>query len=91
MPKKIIFRLTRALVTARALTRAGSDHTPLIIDSGEQAYLANKSIFSFELAWLRRDGFYEMVAKEWASISRGKNPMELWQKKICHRCNFLRG
>jgi endonuclease/exonuclease/phosphatase family metal-dependent hydrolase len=26
------------LVTARALTHTGSDHTPLLIDSGEQAH-----------------------------------------------------
>jgi endonuclease/exonuclease/phosphatase family metal-dependent hydrolase len=39
------------LVSVRALTRTGSDHTPLLIDSGEQAHMGNKSIFSFELSW----------------------------------------
>ena len=46
-----------------ALTRAGSDHTPLILDSGEQAQLGNKPKFSFELSWLRQEGFIEMVKK----------------------------
>jgi endonuclease/exonuclease/phosphatase family metal-dependent hydrolase len=41
------------LVSVRALTRSGSDHTPLLIDSGEQAHLGNKALFSFELSWLR--------------------------------------
>jgi hypothetical protein len=45
------------LVFVRALTRSGSDHTPLLIDSGEQTHLGNKSHFSFELSWLRQDGF----------------------------------
>jgi endonuclease/exonuclease/phosphatase family metal-dependent hydrolase len=37
------------LVSVRALTRSGSDHTPLILDSGDQAFIGNKSNFSFEL------------------------------------------
>jgi hypothetical protein len=31
------------LVSVRALARSGSDHTPLLIDSGEQAHLGNKA------------------------------------------------
>jgi Asp-tRNA(Asn)/Glu-tRNA(Gln) amidotransferase C subunit len=79
------------LVSVRALTRAGSDHPPLLIDSGEQAHRGNKSIFSFELSWLRKEGFYDMVAREWASISRGNTPMEVWQNKIRHLRKYLRG
>jgi hypothetical protein len=56
------------LVTVRDLTRAGSDHTPLLLDSGVQAHLGNKANFSFELSWLRQEGFKEMVIKEWRSI-----------------------
>jgi hypothetical protein len=48
----------------RALTHTGSVHTPFLIDSGEQAHLVNKSIFSFELSWLRQDGFSELVKNE---------------------------
>jgi hypothetical protein len=33
-------------------------HTPLLIDLGDP-----KSIFSFELSWMRRVGFYEMFRK----------------------------
>ena len=33
------------LVKVHALTRTGSDHTPLLIDFGEQAHLGNKSLF----------------------------------------------
>jgi hypothetical protein len=56
------------LVSVRDLTRAGSDHTPLLLDSGVQAHLGNKANFSFELSWLRQEGFKEMVIKEWRSI-----------------------
>ena len=79
------------LVSVVALTRAGSDHTPLILDSGEQAHLGNKSKFSFELAWFRLEGFIDMVKKEWLSISNGKSSMERWQNKIRHLRRYLRG
>jgi endonuclease/exonuclease/phosphatase family metal-dependent hydrolase len=57
------------LVSVRVLTRSGSDHTPLLLDSGEQYFLGNKIHFSFELAWLKQEGFMEMVAKEWNSVT----------------------
>jgi hypothetical protein len=79
------------LVSVRALTRAGSDHTPLFLDSGEQAHLGKKSQFSFQLSWLRQEGFKEIVTKEWQSVSHGRSPMETWQKKIRHLRSFLRG
>jgi exonuclease III len=52
------------LVSVRALTRSGSDHTTLLLDSGDQAFIGNNANFSFELAWLKIDGFFEMVARE---------------------------
>ena len=79
------------LVNVHALTRTGSDHTPLIIDSGEQAHVGNKSHFSFELSWLRLEGFFEMVAHEWISTVGGSTPIERWQNKIRHLRQFLRG
>jgi hypothetical protein len=79
------------LVSVRALTRTGSDHTPLFIDAGEQAHRGNKAHFSFELSWLKHDGFHEMVEKEWTKISYGGSPMAVWQNKIRHMRNFLRG
>jgi hypothetical protein len=79
------------LVTVRALTRAGSDHTPLLIDSGQNAHRGNKPRFSFELSWLQQEGFYEMVAAEWESVPQGTSPIHTWQQKIRHLRRYLRG
>ena len=73
------------------MTRTGSDHTPLIIDSGVEAHVGNKANFSFELSWLRKEGFYEMISKEWASVTAGETPVERWQNKIRHLRQYLRG
>ena len=72
------------LVIVRALSRYGSDHTPMLIDSGLHAHIGNKAKFSFELPWFHQDGFYEMVATEWAMVPPGNTPMHTWQKKIRH-------
>jgi hypothetical protein len=79
------------LVSVRALTRAGSDHTPLLIDSGNHAHIGNKARFSFELSWFEQEGFYDMVKREWAAVSAGKTPIITWQNKIRHLRRFLRG
>jgi hypothetical protein len=52
-----------------ALTCTGSDHTQLLIDSRDSAHLGNKNHFSFELSWMRRDGFYEMAKDEWNVVA----------------------
>jgi hypothetical protein len=79
------------LVSVRALTRTGSDHTPLFIDSGNHAHLGNKPRFSFEIAWLQQVGFHDMVAAEWAKVSKGNSPIQIWQNKIRHLRRFLKG
>jgi hypothetical protein len=64
------------LVTVRKLTWAGSDHTPLLIDSGHRVHIGNSARFSFELSWLRQDGFHGMVAAEWAATNIGDTPIQ---------------
>jgi hypothetical protein len=61
------------LVMVQALSRAISDHTPLLVDSGEAIHVGNKNIFSFELAWFEREGFLDLLAREWAKDSGGRS------------------
>jgi hypothetical protein len=74
-----------------ALTREGSDHTPLLIDSGVHAHMGNKNSFSFELSWLKQDGFFDLVSLVWNSIPSGSEALESWQNKIRHLRTFLKG
>jgi hypothetical protein len=48
-------------------------------------------IFKFELGWLLRDGFKEMVRDIWTSTIVGRMPMERWQGKIGRLRQHLRG
>jgi hypothetical protein len=79
------------LLSVHALTRSGSDHTPLLLDFGSPAHGGKNSSFSFELSWLKQEGFIDMVKNEWSSVQNESSPIESWQKKIRHLRQFLHG
>jgi hypothetical protein len=70
------------LATVRALNRELSDHTPLLLDTGAGTHANKQPLFKFELGWLLRDGFVDLVADIWRKESRGSNMLEKWQFKI---------
>jgi hypothetical protein len=70
------------LASVQALPRSGSDHTPLLLDTGEQTHIGNKVEFSFKLSWLKQEGFREIVEREWSSVLPVDNPIINWQNKI---------
>ena len=51
------------LATVQALTREISDHTPLLLDTGNGTHGNKQPGFKFELSWLLRDDFNELVAR----------------------------
>jgi hypothetical protein len=79
------------LVSVRALARSGSDHTPLLLDSGAHAHLGNHAPFSFELSWFLHNGFEDIVEREWNSVEVVGTPVDIWQHKIRHLRRFLKG
>lgn len=48
-------------------------------------------MFKFELSWLTREGFFDLVAKVWTEVNRGSTSLERWQNKIRRLRQFLRG
>jgi hypothetical protein len=79
------------LASIQALTREISDHTPLLLDTGTPSHRGNARNFKFELAWLTREGFFDLVKGVWEIENRGWSPMEQWQNKIRRLRRFLRG
>ena len=69
------------LSSCRALPRCGSDHTPLLWDSGLNQTPKSNS-FKFEKWWLLREDFTELVRKIWNEPTRSSCPLENWQIKI---------
>jgi hypothetical protein len=70
------------LSTMVALNRDISYHTPLLLNTGHTSSCSNHTMFKFELGWLLKDGFADMVKNIWINENKGSNAMERWQSKI---------
>ena len=82
------------LVSLCAETPIGSDHTPLVLDTGE-ATPARSPRFFFETAWLSAPGFKELVIGKWLDsadrFSSCRGPTEFWNAQSSSLRQFLRG
>jgi hypothetical protein len=74
-----------------ALNREISDHTRLLLSTGEKAKPNKQPPFKFELGWLLKEGFFEMVSEVWSKETRGSTPMQRWQHKIRRLRQFFEG
>jgi hypothetical protein len=69
------------LTTLRAATSLGSDHAPLVLDSGSESPSRTNRFF-FETSWFEVPGFKDMVASKWLEnalqIRRCRGPIDWW-------------
>ncbi|KAE8785922.1 hypothetical protein D1007_40315 [Hordeum vulgare] len=66
----------------KAVTQIGSDHTPLIISSGDGS-LPRSRRFRFETFWLEQPGFCELVRDRWR-LAAASPPREFCVVDIWH-------
>jgi hypothetical protein len=71
------------LVSVRALKHIESlsNHAPLLTTGSMRPQCTR--CFKFELGWLHRDGFNDMVKSVWERPLGGWTPIERWNNKIC--------
>ena len=81
------------MVSVRSLERIEklSDHAPLLLDSGSEMLQGKQPQFKFELGWLYRVGFSDMVKEVWNRPVRGNTPIKRWNNKIRALRKHLRG
>ena len=84
------FKSKYPLSTVVALSRDISDHTPLLFSTNSPSS-AYQPQFKFELGWLLRDGFCDMVRDVWLSVIVEGSPLERRQAKIRRLRQYLRG
>jgi hypothetical protein len=77
-----------------SLTRVGSDHSPLLLNSGENK-IAKSRYFFFEKQWTQEMGFGEMIKEKWGAFKL-KCPdnayyLDVWHGGIANLGKFLRG
>jgi hypothetical protein len=78
------------LVTVEALARDLSDHTPLLISTGDKA-IQPATMFRFENCWLLRPYLKELVTKNWSQRTTGCSSMDIWHQKMVRMRNCLKG
>jgi hypothetical protein len=82
------------LTLLRATTSLGSDHSPLVLDTGSCVPKRTNRFF-FEASWLHLPGFVELVRNRWLlqaeSIRRCRGPIDWWQSQSSELRQFLKG
>ena len=59
-----------------------SDHTPLLLDSEEEESIKKQPLFKFELGWLLREGFFELLSDIWQKEKRVRHPYRSGKIKL---------
>jgi hypothetical protein len=72
------------MVSVRALERieALSDHAPILMTTCLLRPHCTRR-FKFELGWLHRDGFHDMLKSLWKCHVAGWTSIKRWNNKIC--------
>jgi hypothetical protein len=78
------------LVKVSCLPKGNSDHTPLLLESGDKCSFGREN-FKFEKWWLQREDFTEVVRKDWSLDCLGLNSMDKWQAKVRNFRKMVRG
>lgn len=55
-----------SLSSVQTLNHDISDHTPLLLNTKDKQTSCNHQTFKFELGWLLRDGFLDMIKEIWS-------------------------
>jgi len=79
------------IVTVHALDRGVSDHTPLLLDTGDLSFSGQAKQFKMELSWLSHEDFRERVIEIWNQLVRGQNSVQRWNRKMGALRKHLRG
>jgi hypothetical protein len=66
------------LVTVDALNREISDHTPLLLCTGERVQRSSQPEFKFEPSWFLLKDFFETVTRIWSSVDYGSTLVKRW-------------
>ena len=74
------------LCTVTSLTRVGSDHCPLLLNSGEERELRFRQFF-FEKQWFKQEGFIQLIKEKWEA-DQARHPdeaysLDKWHKNLC--------
>jgi hypothetical protein len=86
------WELKYPMVSVHVLPRvqALSDHAPILLNTGSQRPRCKRP-FKFELGWLHRDGFSDMIKTIWERPVSGLSSIQRWNNKLRSLRRHLNG
>jgi hypothetical protein len=75
--------------SCESLTRVGSDHCPLIVNTDDQRFKQQHQ-FRFEMSWLTQAGFRDLVLATWPE-RRHRNIQDHWKELKAATRKFCKG
>jgi hypothetical protein len=63
----------------KGLNRDLSDHVPLMLCIGKD--IVKHSIFIYELSWIKRPNFKDVVMNSWNLLVRNRKSFDVWKEK----------
>ena len=84
------FELAFPLAKMKALDRTPSDHNPLLVQLGDNAFYGKKR-FRFEKWWLLEESFTEVVKKAWTLPCSENRSIDVWQFRVRSFRRLVRG
>jgi hypothetical protein len=90
LDRKVLYKFPMVTVRALECIERLSDHAPILLTTGTLRPL-HKHPFKFELGWLQREGFHDMVKKVWERPVSGNSPIVRWNNKMCAMLKHLSG
>jgi hypothetical protein len=70
------------MATVTSLSRDISDHTSLLLDTGDKVAKDQQPPFKFELGWLLKEGFFELVSEVWKRKLRNSHQYKSGNVKL---------
>ena len=82
------------MASLRAESSIGSDHSPLVLDTGEVHLRRSPRVF-FETSWFSTPGFVDLIPSKWEelakSLVRCRGPIDFWHSQSTSLRQFIKG
>jgi hypothetical protein len=79
------------LVSVKKLVKDQSDHSPLLLDTGDNVVLPRNKEFKFDTTWLQNEEFLERVSEIWLRPVKSSDPIDVLNIKLKRVKKYFKG
>jgi hypothetical protein len=79
------------LVSVKKLVRNQSEHSPFLLDTGDNIVLPRNKEFKFDTTWLQNEEFLERVSEIWLRPVNSSDPIDVLNIKLKSVKKYFKG